>query len=871
MRFASSKLLPELMVIKFLEKMSFRILLVCWLTAVPALHAQHGDRPGEVQKQPSFVIPPSPVLKPEESLKSFRLAPGFRIELVASEPLIHDPVAITFDPDGRIWVVEMRGYMPNVDGTGEGEPKGRIVILEDTDGDGKMDKSTVFLDDLFLPRAIALVRGGALVADPPKLWFCRDTNGDGKADEKIEVAKDYGDRNSPEHTANGLLWALDNWIYSANSTTRFRSLEEDWKRTPTSFRGQWGISQDDFGRLFFNANEDQLRCDLVPSAYLVRNPSYRTLIGLNFQVIKEQSVWPIRVNPGVNRGYRPGQLRPDGTLATFTAACAPLVYRGDNFPPEFHGNVFVCEPAGNLVHRDILAEKDGFITAKRAYEKSEFLASTDERFRPVNLNVGSDGALYVVDMYRGLLQHRIFVTSYLRQQILSRGLESPLNLGRIYRVVSDSKPLGPKPHLYKANSADLVKDLSHPNGWWRDTAQQLLVERGDGSVAPTLKAIATTDTNQVTRIHALWTLDGMGQLDRQTLLKALDCHFPKVRATAIRLMEPMLKNSDKPEVLARLLKLISADNSPDVQLQLALTFGEVNDPVAEQGMVQIANTSAANPLVREALLSGLVVHELEFLEELLADKSWRVMEPGRGELLHSLAQCVFTEGKARRIESLLDMTAKQTGSFAWRQMALLEGMTAGSPAKGKKAPAYVKRIKFTMEPAGLLALEKLSDKQAHDLVEKVDSLIIWPGKPGYEPDPPVVPLTAEQTTRFETGKTLFDATCAQCHQPHGLGQEGLAPPLADSEWVLGPDRRLARIALQGVHGTLHVKGRTYELDMPAFGSGFTDDQVAAILTYIRRSWEHTAKPVDPETVKEVRAETAKREDAWSEAELLKVN
>jgi glucose/arabinose dehydrogenase/mono/diheme cytochrome c family protein len=859
------------MVNKLLEKMLFRILLVCWLMAVPALQAQHGDRPGEVQKPPTFEIPPSPVLKPEEALKSFRLAPGFHIELVASEPLIHDPVAIAFDPDGRIWVVEMRGYMPNVDGTGEGEPKGRIVVLEDTDGDGKMDKSTVFLDDLFLPRAIALVRGGVLVADPPKLWFCRDTNGDGKADEKIEVAKDYGDRNSPEHTANGLLWALDNWIYSANFTTRFRSLEEDWKRAPTSFRGQWGISQDDFGRLFFNANEDQLRCDLFPSAYLVRNPNYRTLTGLNFQVIKDQSVWPIRVNPGVNRGYRPGQLRSDGTLATFTAACAPLVYRGDNFPPEFHGNVFVCEPAGNLVHRDILAEKDGFITATRAYEKSEFLASTDERFRPVNLKVGPDGALYVVDMYRGLLQHRIFVTSYLRQQILSRGLESPLNLGRIYRIVSDSKPPGPKPNLLKTKSAELVKDLSHPNGWWRDTAQQLLVERGDASVAPALKIMATTDANQITRIHALWTLDGMGQLDRQSLLDVLDCPFPKVRAAAIRLMEPMLKGSEKVELLAQLVKLISTDKSPDVQLQLAFTLGEVTDPVAKQGMLQIANNSAANPLIREALLSGLVVHELEFLKELLADNRWQEKQTGRAELLRSLAQCVFTEGKAKRIESLLTETAKQSGPAAWRQLALLEGMTAGAPAKGKKAPVYVKQIKFAEEPVGLVTLEKLTDKQVHGLVEKAGSLIVWPGKPGYVPDPPVVPLTAEQTSRFEAGKTLFEATCAQCHQPHGLGQEGLAPPLVDSEWVLGPDRRLARIALQGVHGNLHVKGRTYELDMPAFGSGFTDDQIAAILTYIRRSWEHGANPVDPKTVKEVRSETTKHEDAWSEAELLKVN
>ncbi|MDB6123971.1 MAG: dehydrogenase [Pedosphaera sp.] len=850
--------------------MLLRLFLLGLLTVTSALYAQNGDRAGEVQKQPSFQVPPAPVLKPEEALKSFKLAPGFRIELVASEPLVHDPVAIAFDPEGRIWVVEMRGYMPNVDGSGEGE-KGRISILEDTDGDGKMDKSTVFLDDLFLPRAIALVRGGVLVADPPKLWFCRDTNGDGKADEKIEVAKDYGNRNSPEHTANGLLWAMDNWIYSADFTARFRSLEEEWKRGPTSFRGQWGISQDDFGRLFFNSNEDQLRCDLVPSAYLVRNPNYRTPMGINFQVIKEQSVWPVRVNPGVNRGYRPGQLRTNGTLATFTAACAPLIYRGDNFPAEFRGNAFICEPSGNLVHRDILEEKDGVITAKRAYENSEFLASTDERFRPVNANVGPDGALYVVDMYRGVLQHRIFVTSYLREQILSRGLEKPVNMGRIYRVVHESTPLAPKPHFSKATFADLVKYLSHPNGWYRDTAQRLLVERSDASVAPTLKRIAVTDTNQVTRIHALWTLEGMGQLDKQTLSSTLTCPYPKVRATAIRLMEPMLKTTDKAEVLSQLTAMISSDQSPDVQLQLAFTLGEVPDPVAEKGMLQIAKQSSANPLVRDALLSGLVVHELEFLEKILADKTWQEKKAGREVLLRSLAQCIFTERKTKRIERLLDVIAKQDGPVAWRQMALLDGMTTTAPVKGKaKTAVKVKLIKFAAEPAGLLALKRSTDKAIQEKVEKISSIITWPGQPGYEPDAPVVPLNAAQQVLFDNGKTLFESTCAQCHQPHGLGQEGLAPPLVDSEWVLGSEHRLTRIALQGVHGKLNVKGRVYEMDMPAFGSAFTDEQVAAILTYVRRSWDHGGNPVDAETVKKVRADTAKHEDAWSEAELLKV-
>ena len=339
------------------------------LTLLVALElcAQQGDRQGETQtpRVPRELIPPAPVLPPEQALKSFKLQAGFRMDLVACEPLVHNPVQIAFDPDGRLWVLEMRGYMPNLDGTGEMEKTGDVVVLEDTDGDGRMDKRTVFLDGLIMPRALSLAHGGALVAEPPNLWFCRDTNSDLECDEKSAVANDYatqadpklGPRATHEHAPNGLLCALDNWIYSANHTTRLRYADGAWRREPTIFRGQWGISQDDFGRLFYNSNEDPLRADFVPSAYLTRNPNSLNPAGVNVQLYEDKAVWPVRVNPGVNRGYRKGQLRPDGTLATFTAACAPLVYRGDNFPREYEGNVFVCEPAGNLIKRYVLEDR----------------------------------------------------------------------------------------------------------------------------------------------------------------------------------------------------------------------------------------------------------------------------------------------------------------------------------------------------------------------------------------------------------------------------------------------------------------------------------------------------------------------------------
>jgi len=863
--------------------MRLKVFLLAVLAALN-LCAQQGDEADETQAPvvPKEKIPPAPVLPPSEALKSFKLQPGFRIELIASEPLVHDPVQIAFDPDGRLWVLEMRGFMPNLEGTGELEKVGSVAVLEDTDGDRTMDKRTVFLDELVMPRALALARGGALIAEPPNLWFCQDTDGDGTCDKKTLIANDYATEADPkfglkanvEHSANGLLWALDNWIYSANYTTRFRNTDGTWQRDPTEFRGQWGISQDDFGRLVYNSNSDPLRIDLVPSGYLGRNPEYRGAAGLNVQPFKDQAVWPVRVNPGVNRGYQRGQLRSDGTLATFTAACGPLVYRGDNFPDEFRGNVFVCEPAGNLVRRNVLAEQNLQITARNPYDKAEFLASIDERFRPVHLANGPDGCLYIADFYRGIIQHRIYVTTYLRNQIFDRGLEKPTSLGRIYRVVHESKKPGPKPALSKTGSDELVKQLLHPNGWWRDTAQRLLVERNDPAVVASLKQLVTSGfgslkrpSDALGRLHALWVLEGTRQLDAATLKAALSDTHPKVRAAAIRVAEPLL--GSQPELFAELLKRAD-DSEPDVQLQLAFTLGQIKDRRAEEAMAKIALKGADNLYLRDAILSGLGGRELEFLDFLLSDRNWSEKKSGYPQFLGALARCVFTEGNSERVSRLLDLTAKRPADVSWQQSALLDGILSTVPptSKGKPAPK-LKPVRLNAEPPALVFLGKAGSKEIQERASRVADLVVWPGKPGVEPEKVVKPLTPEQQQRFEQGKELYLISCAACHQAHGKGQEGLAPPLVDSEWPVGPPERLVRIVLHGMRGPVQVNGRTYELDMPSLGV-FDDDQVAAVLTYIRREWGHTADPVEPELVKKIRAETEKREEAWTDTELLKI-
>ena len=451
---------------------------------------------------------PSPPHSPPEELSTFELAPGLKIQLVASEPMVQDPVVITFDPDGRLWVVEMRGFMADIDGKGEKEPVGRISVLEDIDGDGRMDVSKVYIDSLIMPRAIALVPGGALVAENECLWLTQDVDGDLQSDTKTLIDSAYAGGKSPEHSANGLLRNTDNWYYNARSRLRYRLVDGKWERDSTEFRGQWGISHDDEGRLYYNYNWSQLHADLVPPNYLSRNRNHTSTTGIDHGLTTEKRIFPIRSNPAVNRGYIPGVFDEKGRLLEFTAACSPFFYRGTALPKEYYGNVFVCEPSGNLIKRNIVEENDLSLTAHDPNPGKEFLASTDERFRPVYLATGPDGALYVADMYRGLIQYGAYVTPYLRKQTVERKLDQPVNLGRIWRIVSENQ----KPYTKKLSVApieELIATLSHPNGWQRDMAQRLLVERGDKTISKPLTELALNGNSQLGRLHALWTMEGL--------------------------------------------------------------------------------------------------------------------------------------------------------------------------------------------------------------------------------------------------------------------------------------------------------------------------------------------------------------------------
>lgn len=822
------------------------------------------DRP-QVPVVPAELIPPSPPLSAEEELKTFHLAPGIRVELVASDPLIAHPVAVQFDPDGRLWVVEMRAYMPNLDGTGEENPIGRISVLMDTDGDGRMDKSTVFMDGLVMPRALMLVRNGALVGAPPYLWFCRDTDGDGKADEKTEIAKDFGyaidptnpGLSEPENKPNNPLWGYDNWIHIGHYTAKFRWRDGAWQRGMTTSLGQWGLSQDDWGHFFNNSNSSQLNAQIIPAQYLGRNPNYPRPRGRGVTVARDQSVWPVRVNPGINRGYVIEMYR-DFKLRDFTAACAPWIYRGDLFPEEFLGNAFVCEPSGNLIKRDIITSANGSLTAREAYEKREFIASTDERFRPVNLTTGPDGALYVTDMYHGIIQHRISVSKYLEDQVHARGLDKPTGMGRIWRVVPEKASRSTPPQMSKEKPAQWVAHLSHRNAWWRETAQRLLVEAGDVSLVPMLESVAAESAEPMGRLHALCTLDGLQRLTWKVAARALDDADPRVRATALRAGEPLLGSKERPEVLTKWITLAQTEAVPEVQLQLALSLGEARDASADLALAKLCQRAPEHLFLRDAVLTGLGGRELELIEQLLPEPADKTLDG----LLGSLAGCVLASRNADRVERLLVTVAALPKASLARMAAVLNGM-AGTPVVTARRP-----MKLAAEPAAVGRLQQVSSSSFQTSLNKALPLLVWPGKPGYM-ETTVVPLTAAQQQQFDIGKQLYTGTCAACHQVHGLGLEGQAPPLADSEWVTGSVDRLARIAINGVRGPITVNNVRYGLDMPAWGV-LGDEQLAAIFTYIRREWGHTAAPVEAEAVKKVRAAVSGRQDAWTQPELLKL-
>ncbi|HWY75365.1 MAG TPA: discoidin domain-containing protein [Verrucomicrobiae bacterium] len=522
---------------------------------------------------------PVPYLSPEEEARHFVLPEGYRLELVVSDPIIKEPVAIVFDGNGRMFVAEMRSYMQDIDGKDEHAPTGVVSLHWSSKKDGVYDKHTVFVDHLVLPRMILSAGNNLLVneTDSSDIWSYRDNDGDGVADRKKLLYHGGPRGGNLEHQQSGLMWGLDNWLYLAMTSYRLRldGTNVIKESTPPN-GGQWGVSQDDYGKPWFVNAGGELGPVNFQQPIIYGNFSIKDQLEPGFL-----EVWPLvgiaDVQGGIPR-FRPS----DKTLNHVTAACGGEIYRGDRLPADLRGDLLFCEPVGRLIRRAKIDVVDGVTHLRNAYDHSEFIRSTDPNFRPVNLATGPDGALYIVDMYRGIIQEGNWVKegSYLRKVVQHYELDKNFGRGRIWRLVhKDFKP-GPLPNMCHERADRLLLYLEHPNGWWRDTAQKLIVLRGDKSVVPDLLRMTRSSTNHLARIHALWTLEGLGALDPAIVREKLADPHPQVRIAAIRASESIFKKGDaslEPDIRA-----LVRDPDPNVIIQVMLTVNLLKCPDADK-------------------------------------------------------------------------------------------------------------------------------------------------------------------------------------------------------------------------------------------------------------------------------------------------
>ncbi len=558
----------------------------------------------------------SPVLSAQEALKKMSVEKGFAVKLVAAEPLVNSPVALTFDEKGRIWVAEMLSYMPDTLGTGENQPTGKVVILSDTNGDGVMDERKVFLDSLVLPRAICLIDNGILVAESPNLWFYKIEND--RPVKKTLVDSAYAQGGNVEHQPNGLLRAMDNWIYSAKSAKRYRRKGDKWLIENTHFRGQWGITQDDAGRLYYNTNSENLLGDYFSPGLGATNKNQPEVEGFIENIVADNRVYPARATTGVNRGYMEGTLDSSLRLINFTAACSPAYYSDTLFGKQFYENVFVAEPSANLIKRNILKDVGFRVEGRQAYANKEFLTSTDERFRPVSLYEGPDGALYIADMYRGIIQHKTYLTPYLKNEIKERRLTRPLSYGRLYKVVP--KNTKTQNVIIGKDAGQLLSLLGNENSWVRNKAQQLLIDGKYTQAEPELRNFLKRTDKPLTIIHSLWTMEGLNVLQPADVLPLLKEADWTIRMQALNVLPSILDKKNYRQFLLVLQEMISENDTlaaPYIAF-LAHSFQSVN-PVGARNLLQaLIKKYPSNIYVADAVISNLQNREITFYKKLNA-------------------------------------------------------------------------------------------------------------------------------------------------------------------------------------------------------------------------------------------------------------
>jgi mono/diheme cytochrome c family protein/glucose/arabinose dehydrogenase len=644
-----------------MQRFSYLPLVILFFVSTISCKQSIEETPAPARPEKIDPNPSSAMLSPEESIKTMKLPAGYHLELVASEPMIEEPVAIVWDGNGIMYVAEMSSYMQDLQGTGEGLPTCKIKRLEDTDGDGKMDKSSIYIDSLILPRMMLALDDRLVVNETYtyNLYSYRDKNGDGKADEKTLV---YHNENpidaNLEHQQTGLVWNIDNWIYVTTSPVRYRykngMLEAD--SLMGSPGGQWGLTHDNYGRLFYSSAGGE-----KPATNFQVNPVYGEMDFKEQRDSTFDEVWPIVATPDVQGGLQ--RLHADSTLNHFTASCGQSIFRGDRLPKSMQGDLFICEPVGRLIRRAKVSEKDGITILKNAYDKREFIASTDMNFRPINTATGPDGCLYIVDMYHGIIQESAWTQpdSYINPQIRRKNLDKNKNRGRIYRLVHDDYKAGPKPQLLIASNDELIGYLSHENGWWRDNAQKQLVMKNDQSVVPELKKIVLQQSSFVDklkfwkaeptalgRLHAMWTLEGLDAIDEEIVLYGLNDGDKEIKKAAIRLSEKFLAK-DNQTILARLMKM-KDEKDMGLKVQLALSLKYSNNRAVPNFLKEFLKANVENKFLAKSVSRSLLKTD-ESLAELrdntkdMSVKDRDLVFEGANNFKQLCATCHGSDGK----------------------------------------------------------------------------------------------------------------------------------------------------------------------------------------------------------------------------------
>jgi putative membrane-bound dehydrogenase-like protein len=658
-------------------------------------------------------------LSPEAALGAFELEPGYRIELAASEPLIRDPVAIAFDERGRLYVAENRGYPDPLERPAQPPREGVIALLEDSDSDGRFDRRTEFASGLTYPNGIMPWNGGVFVTCAPDLIFLRDTTGDGIADERRVVLTGFDTTKTAQIRFSHPTLGLDNWVYLTgglnggrvtapdrpeqpaveftNSDSRFNPITQAFELT--GGQGQYGLTFDDHGRRFVCSNRHPLRHVVLEPRDLQRNPHLawsETMQDVS-TVGAQAAVWPISGDM-TTASFMPTLLSAPHA-GTFTAASGVHIHRGTALPEGHQGSIFICESAQNLVQRQIRSASGVTFAARPARTGRDFLASRDNWFRPVFAANGPDGALYIVDMYRKVIDHPQYVPEGSRALL---DFQAGKERGRIYRLGAQDWKAERKPvDLGRLAADELSRTLEHPNAWWRETAQRLLVERRDGSAIPHVRKVAAGGRTDVGRIHGLWTLEGLGGVEPGDVAAALRDRAAAVRENALRLAGPRLAAS--PDLLEDVLRLAD-DPDARVRFQAALALGATPDARAVRALASIAHRDGAGAWVRAAVLSSVAGRTNDFL------RAFTVLPPPARDVHAAVMQDLGELfGAAESPELCLDLIehiSAPTADFGWQPAALAgiaRGMRARRPREDGRSPLMA-----------LLASEASQSRKASD-------------------------------------------------------------------------------------------------------------------------------------------------------------